>query len=88
MPVTDTIADFLTRVRNAIKARHKEVSVPKSHMLVDLARILKEEGYIEGYRLADKGPQGQITVQLKHDAKGDAAISGLQRVSRDRKSVV
>jgi small subunit ribosomal protein S8 len=82
MPVTDTIADFLTRVRNALKARHKEVSVPKSRMLVDLARILKEEGYIENYKLVTQGPQGLITVQLKHDAKGQSAITGLQRISR------
>ncbi len=82
MPVTDIIADFLTRVRNATKARHKEVNVPKSRMLVDLARILKEEGYIDNYKLAEKGPQGQITVFLKHTAKGDAAITGLQRISR------
>jgi small subunit ribosomal protein S8 len=82
MPVTDTIADFLTRVRNALKARHKEVSVPKSRMLVDLARILKEEGYIENYKVVTQGPQGLITVQLKHDAKGQSVITGLQRISR------
>ena len=82
MPVTDTIADFLTRIRNAIKARRKEVSIPKSRMLVDLSRLLKDEGYIDGFKLAEKGPQGLITLQLKQNAKGEAAISGLQRISR------
>jgi len=82
MPVTDPIADFLTRVRNAIKARKKEVSIPQSRMLAELSRILQEEGYIESWKSVEQAPQSKLVLALKTGSRGDSAIHGLQRVSR------
>ena len=82
MPVTDPIADFLTRVRNAIKARKKEVSIPQSRMLSELSRILLEEGYIESWKSVEQAPQSKLVLTLKTGSRGDNAIRDLQRVSR------
>lgn len=82
MPVTDPIADYLSRIRNAIKARRKEVVVPRSRMLAEITRILHEEGYIESFKSLDRAPQGQLVLGLKSGARGQSAIAGLQRVSR------
>lgn len=82
MPVTDPIADFLTRVRNAIKARKKEVSIPQSRMLAELSRILLEEGYIESWKSVEQAPQSKLVLTLKTGSRGDNAIRDLQRVSR------
>lgn len=81
MPVTDPISDFLTRIRNAIKSRRREVTIPGSKMLAELSRILHEEGYIESWKLVDKKPQNQLVLTLKVGARGESAIAGLQRVS-------
>ncbi len=82
MPVTDPIADYLSRIRNAIKARRKEVVVPKSRMLAEITRILQEEGYIESFKALDRATQGQLVLGLKTGSRGQSAIAGLQRVSR------
>jgi small subunit ribosomal protein S8 len=85
MSMTDPIADFLTRLRNAAKAQHHDVAIPSSGLKRELARILKEQGYIEGYRVdppaADR-PGEQITITLKYTNERKPVISGMQRVSR------
>jgi small subunit ribosomal protein S8 len=85
MSMTDPIADFLTRVRNAIRAAHETVDVPASKLKGELARILLEQGYIEGWSVvpAQEGKAGQmIQIRLKYTEDRRSAISGLKRVSR------
>jgi small subunit ribosomal protein S8 len=83
MAVTDPIADMLTRVRNAISAHHDTVGMPTSNTKVALAKILKEEGFIEDYTVAKgSGPQGELKVALHYRGEGDPAISGIKRVSK------
>jgi small subunit ribosomal protein S8 len=85
MSMTDPVADFLTRLRNAAKAQHHDVAIPSSGLKRELARILKEQGYIEAYRVdppaADR-PGEQITITLKYTNERKPVISGLERVSR------
>jgi small subunit ribosomal protein S8 len=85
MSMTDPISDFLTRLRNAAKAQHHDVTIPSSRLKRELARILKEEGYIEGFELVPPGP-GQpseaITVTLKYTDQRKPVITGMKRVSR------
>jgi small subunit ribosomal protein S8 len=85
MSMTDPVADFLTRLRNAAKAQHHDVKIPSSKLKRELARILKEQGYIEGYSIEppEPGRPGeQITVTLKYTSERRPVISGIQRVSR------
>lgn len=83
MPVSDPIADFLSRVRNAILARHANVAVPTSNTIKAIAGILHEEGYVtELAEQAGEGPQGNIVLTLRYCADKSNAISGLRRVSR------
>jgi small subunit ribosomal protein S8 len=84
MTMTDPIADFLTRIRNAIRAAHETVRIPASKQKAELARILAEQGYIEAYSIvpADGVPGDVIEIQLKYDHGRRSAISGLRRVSR------
>lgn len=82
MTTSDPIADMLTRVRNAITAHHQKVDVPASKLKLELARILKEEGYILNYKMADDGAQKAIRLYLKYTAANVPAISTIQRVSR------
>jgi small subunit ribosomal protein S8 len=85
MSMTDPIADFLTRLRNAAKAQHQDVTIPSSKLKRELARILKEQGYIEGYELQPptvEQPGERITVTLKYTEDRRPVISGMQRVSR------
>lgn len=84
MSMTDPVADFLTRLRNAAKAQHHDVSIPSSKLKVQLARILKEQGYIEAYQVQPAGdrPGDKITITLKYTADRKPVISGLERVSR------
>ena len=82
MSMTDPIADMLTRIRNAGHARHRRVDVPASKMKSAIARILEEEGYIQGTRLIKEGPQGTLRIFLKYDdTLGGCAIRGLKRLS-------
>jgi small subunit ribosomal protein S8 len=82
MSMTDPIADMLTRIRNAAHAKHRRVDVPASKMKAAIAKILEEEGYIQGTRLIKEGPQGTLRIFLKYDdTKGGNAIRGLKRVS-------
>ncbi len=82
--MTDPIADFLTRVRNALKAQQHDVKIPASGIKREIARILKEEGYVEDWSVAaaTSRPGDEITVTLKYTADRKPVISGLQRVSR------
>src|SRR5579863_949364 len=85
MSMTDPIADFLTRMRNAAKAQHHDVTLPASKLKQELARILKEQGYIEDYEVhaATGGRPGmELTVTLKYTDQRRPVITGLQRVSR------
>ncbi|MEX0986419.1 MAG: 30S ribosomal protein S8 [Bacteroidales bacterium] len=81
--MTDPIADYLTRVRNAVMAKHKIVDIPASSIKKDITRILFEKGYILNYKFEDKGPQGNIKIALKyHPETKIPAIKELARVSR------
>ena len=82
MSQSDPIADMLTRVRNAVLARKKDVEIPSSRVKVDIARILKEEGYIKNYKVVDDGKQGVLNISLKYAEGNLSAISGLRRVSK------
>ena len=80
--MTDPIADFLTRLRNAIKANHRVVEVPASNLKKDITKILFDQGYILNYKFIEDGPQGTIKIALKYDAKSKtSAITSLTRVS-------
>jgi len=82
MTSSDPIADMLTRVRNAITARHQKVDVPASKMKMELARILKDEGYILNYKMAEDGALKTIRIYLKYTTANQPAISKIERVSR------
>ena len=82
MSVTDPIADMLTRIRNANTANHQTVSMPSSKKLVEIARILKEEGYITEYVVTEKAPQNELTITLKYGAKKAKVIKGIRRISK------
>lgn len=83
MSVTDPIADMLTRIRNAVMVEHQTVTVPASRTKVSIARLLAEEGFIQGFELSEgTGPQGSIRIHLHYHGRGDSAIRGLKRVSR------
>lgn len=81
--MTDPIADFLTRIRNAIMARHTVVEVPASNIKRDITRILYDKGYILNYKFEDKGPQGIIKIALKyHPESKSPAIKKIERISK------
>lgn len=81
--MTDTIADFLTRIRNGLQAGHKVVEIPASNLKKDITKILFEKGYILNYKFVDEGPQGKIMIALKYHPKTNIpAIKSLQRTSR------
>src|SRR5688500_1531817 len=82
MSMTDPIADFLTRIRNAIMAAHEEAVIPSSKLKVELARILREQGYIDGYDVQPCQPGERLVVRLKYTENRTSVISGLKRVSR------
>ena len=79
--VTDTIADMLTRIRNANQMRYEEVRVPSSNIKNEIARILKEEGYINDFKIEDNDVQGTIVLTLKYKNK-ERVITGLRRISK------
>lgn len=80
--MTDPISDMLTRVRNSLQARHKKVDIPASKLKVELARILKEEGYIRNYKRSENDGKPVLTVLLKYGPGGEQVITSVQRVSR------
>ncbi|WP_035352310.1 30S ribosomal protein S8 [Edaphobacter aggregans] len=82
MNLTDPVADFLTRIRNSIRARHQKLDVPASKLKAEIARILKDEGYIVNYKATEENGQKILRVYLKYGTNNEAAIRDLQRVSR------
>jgi small subunit ribosomal protein S8 len=87
MSVNDPIADFLTRIRNAGMAKHETVEIPHSRMKAEMARILKEEGYINDYSEKGAGVQKKLVIELKYGPDGERAITGLRRMSRPGRRV-
>lgn len=82
MQITDTIADILTRIRNASSARHATVDVPASNVKKAITQILLDEGYIKGFQVIEDGKQGVIHITLKYLGNKEKVISGLRRVSK------
>ena len=82
MAVSDPIADMLTRIRNSAMARHDNVSMPVSKMKVNIAKILKQEGYISAYEVVGTGIEKQIKITLKYQERNKPMITGLKRVSK------
>jgi len=92
--MTDPIADMLTRLRNGVSAKHTRVDIPASRLKAEIARILQDEGYIQGYRIIEEPavrtgcqPRQVMRVFLKYGPKGEKVISGLQRISRPGRRV-
>jgi small subunit ribosomal protein S8 len=79
---SDPIADMLTRIRNSIMARHEKVDIPASKLKAEVARILKEEGYIVNYKTIEEGPQGLLRLFLRKSTDGTQVILGIERVSK------
>ena len=79
--VTDPIADYLTRLRNSIRAHHKQVEIPSSNVKIGLTEILYQQGYLSGYSILKDSPQGTIRIYLKYK-DGQSVIEGLQRISK------
>jgi small subunit ribosomal protein S8 len=82
MNMTDPIADMITRIRNGVRARLPKIDVPASRLKAEIARILKDEGYIANFRLVEDGRQGSIRIFLKYGPGWERVITDLQRVSR------
>jgi small subunit ribosomal protein S8 len=82
MAISDPIADMLTRIRNAVMARHDSVLIPASRMKLYIAKILKQEGFITDYEVLGSRPQRQIKMILKYDDENKPFISGLKRISK------
>ncbi|HET7841968.1 MAG TPA: 30S ribosomal protein S8 [Terriglobia bacterium] len=85
--VTDPIADMLTRIRNGIRARHPRVEMPASKLKAEVARILKDEGYISNYKVAEEGKKKVLKVFLRYEAEGASIISLIERVSKPGRRV-
>ena len=82
MQITDTIADMLTRIRNANSAKHESVDIPASNVKKAIAQILLDEGYINGFQVVEDGKQGIIHVTLKYGPNKSQVLTGLRRVSK------
>jgi small subunit ribosomal protein S8 len=92
--MTDPISDMLTRIRNAVTAKHARVDLPASRLKADIARILQDEGYIQGFRLVEEAapkegrqPRQLIRLFLKYGPHGEKVISGIERISRPGRRV-
>ncbi len=85
--ITDPIADMLTRIRNAARARHPRVDMPPSKLKVEIARVLKEEGYVGSFKLTDEGGRKVLRIVLRYDDGGKSAITKLYRISRPGRRV-
>ncbi len=82
MQITDTIADMLTRIRNANSAKHDTVDIPASNMKKSIAQILVDEGYVKGFQVIEDGKQGVIRMTLKYGDNKTPVLTGLRRVSK------
>ena len=82
MNLTDPVADFLTRIRNAMRARHQKLDAPASKLKMEIARILKEEGYIANYKPTEEDGMKVLRVYLKYDAANQSVIREFKRISK------
>ena len=82
MTMTDPIADMLTRIRNAAKARHESVNIPASCIKQSIAQVLKTEGYIKDFHIEEDGAQKTLKIYISYDEKGTAVIGGIKRISK------
>lgn len=82
MGMTDPIADMLTRIRNALMASYDTVDIPGSRMKINIAKVLKAEGFIKNFKLIDNKKQGIVKIYFKYDENGDPVLGGLKRVSK------
>jgi len=82
MSMTDPIADMLTRIRNGIQAHHERVELPASKLKLEIAKILKSEGFISNYKIVEGKYQGTLRVYLKYSDDGEPVIHGIERISR------
>ena len=87
MVMTDPIADMLTRIRNALMAKHEQVEMPSSKIKLEIARILKAEGYIKNFKVIQEGRKEYLRIFLKYDEEKRPAIAGLERVSKPGRRV-
>ena len=88
MSMTDPVADMLTRIRNGIQSHHDRVELPSSKLKVEIARILKSEGFIRNYAVTDKDKtQGTLRIDLKYSPGGEPVIHGIERISRPGRRV-
>jgi small subunit ribosomal protein S8 len=87
MSMTDPIADMLTRIRNGIQSRHDRVELPSSKLKVEIARILKSEGFISNYKLIEDKIQPSLRLYLKYSEDGEPVIHGIERISRPGRRV-
>ncbi len=87
MSMTDPIADMLTRIRNATMVRHDRTDVPASRIKLDIAKILKQEGFIRTFKVLEEGPQGTLRIYLKYAEDGESVIHGMERVSKPGRRV-
>jgi small subunit ribosomal protein S8 len=87
MTMTDPIADMLTRLRNAYRAKRKKVDIPASNLKKAVAEVLLREKYIEDFKVLEEGPQGTIRIHLKYTGREESAIVGLKRVSKPGRRV-
>ena len=87
MSMSDPIADMLTRIRNAGKAKFPTVDIPGSKLKVELAKILKENGYLKNWKFVEDGKQGMLRVYLKYESNGNHVIYGLERVSKPSRRI-
>jgi small subunit ribosomal protein S8 len=85
--MTDPIADMLTRIRNGITSRHDRIELPSSKLKVEVARILKNEGFISNYKVVEEGPQPTLRVYLRYSQSGEPVIHGIERISRPGRRV-
>ena len=82
MSLTDPIADMLTRIRNALLVEQKDVTMPSSRLKVEVAKILKEEGYIKNFKVIDDNKQGNLILALKYAERNRSVITGLKKISK------
>mgnify|MGYP001034147997 CR=1 FL=1 len=82
MSLTDPVADMLSRIKNSVRIKRKEINLPSSRIKVEIAKILKEEGFIKNFKVIDDNKQGILNIQLKYTEDNQSVISGLRRVSK------
>ena len=87
MSMTDPIADMLTRIRNAITSRHDRIELPSSKLKIEVAKILKSEGFIANYKVVEEGSQPSLRLYLKYSDDGEPVIHGIERISRPGRRV-